>query len=366
MSDTQNTTQKIIELVQRYKSGVIVMQANPSLDGAAAATALYLALSKAGKHVSLVCANPPQQMDLVATDKIQNTFASGGNHLVISFPYVEGTIDKVDYNITGETFNLIIIPNSDTSKIDPKEVKFSYTGGKIEFIITVDAPNLNSLGQVYNDNQNEFQSKNVINIDRHLINNSFGTVNLVNKQASSTSEMILQIIRDMNIELDKDIATNLYTGILSATNNFSSYSVNPTTFEAAAFLMKHGAVKKQIPGAKNPGMPGGMPPAAQGGFAPPAFPSRAPSPFSFMNQNQAPQEDAPAPFQPPMPSPQNMAPQNMPQMNQPMNQMPVNPMGVPQSNQPQQQQEQSQDPQQQNKNPQDWLKPKLFRGNNLM
>jgi hypothetical protein len=361
MSDIQNTTQKIIELIQRYKSGVIVMQANPSLDGTAAATALYLALSKIGKHVSLVCANPPQQMDLVATDKIQTSFTSGGNHLVISFPYVEGAIDKVDYNITGETFNLIIIPNSDTSKIDPKEVKFSYTGGKIEFIITVDVPNLNSLGQVYNDNQNEFQSKNVINIDRHLINNSFGTVNLVNKQASSTSEMILQIIRDMNIALDKDMATNLYTGILSATNNFSSYSVNPNTFEAAAFLMKHGATKKQIPGAKNPEMLGGMPSAGQGGFAPPAFPSRVPSPFSFMNQNQAPQEDAPAPFQPQMPTLQDTAPQNMPQINRPMN-----PMGIPQNNQPQQQQGQSQNPQQQNKNPQDWLKPKLFRGNNLM
>jgi hypothetical protein len=80
-----------------------------------------------------------------------------------------------------------------------------------------------------------------------------------------------------------------------------------------------------------------------------------------MNQNQAPQEDAPAPFQPQMPTLQDTAPQNMPQINRPMN-----PMGIPQNNQPQQQQGQSQNPQQQNKNPQDWLKPKLFRGNNLM
>ncbi len=448
----------MVELLGRYRSGLIAIQANPSVDGLAAATALYLALTKMNKNVSLVCSQPPQNADLVGTDKIQNTLSSGGNHLVISFPYQEGSIDKVDYNIQGDQFNLIIVPNSDTNRIDPNEVKFSYTGGKIEFIITVDVPNLNSLGPIYTENQNEFQSKNIINIDRHLINNSFGTINILNKQASATSEMVFQIIRELQVELDTDIATNLYTGLLSATNNFSSYSVGPTTFEAAAQLMKYGAAaKKQSPpgqpgggpmGMPMPGMPpvggnqGGTPPSPFGGggagnggpfayggggntganpfaggnpFAgqnPFAPPSQGPSPMqsppqqnqqnqpprqqSPMNQpqssqpqpqmNQSPQQQNQLPQEQrqPVPSDQNQqqSDQQPPQSNQQQNHGPQNQQNQPpqqnqgpqnQQNQPRQQNQQNQQqpqspdqPQQQNSNPQDWLKPKLFRGSNLM
>lgn len=375
MSDVQQNTQKMIDIINRQRSGVIVLQSNPSIDGVAAATALYLSLTKMNKHVSVVCAQPPTDLDLTGVDKIQDTFASGGNHLVISFPYKEGAIDKVDYNIANDAFNLIIIPNSETDKINPKDVKFSYTGGKIEFIITVDVPNLNSIGSLYTDNQNEFQSKNIINIDRHLINNSFGTVNIINKQASSTSEMVYQILREMNAEIDKDTATNLYTGLLAATNNFSSYSVNPTTFEAAAFLMKQGAVKKNIGNQQQ--HPGGqmnrqspfamMPGEAQGQRPNQAFPP----PMPQMNDNMMPKRQPQFRPQQRPPMPQFQGGRPFPQEN---NQMPQ------QEQQPEQPQESQQVPEtgnqnemQQNnqsdqnkKNPQDWLKPKLFRGSNLM
>lgn len=434
MSEIQNQIQKLTELLERHRSGVIALQANPSMDGVAAAIALYLALTKKNKHVSIVCSTPPQGVDLVGADKIQNSLSSGGNHLVISFPYQEGAIDKVDYTISGNSFNLIIIPNSDGERIDPKEVKFSYTGGKIEFIVTIDVPNLNSLGELYTSNQSEFQSKNIVNIDRHLINNNFGTVNIVNKQASATSEIVYQIIREMNIEMDKDIATALYNGLLVATNNFSSYSVNPVTFEAAGTLMKMGAQKKQLgkPQAPTPGgfggpggfgappAPGGFPPPAGGGFGAPggfgggfgapggfgnpggqnAAPSPfggapRPNPFSFMNDNQqqnpgfggfpssmAPEPDYDDEDYPPMPPspmmgmpgqmnspvPQPIAPQQQQQQQQnqgPMNQNPQQPQSqneAPQGGQ----QPQNQGGQQDQKNPQDWLKPKLFRGSNLM
>lgn len=467
-----NNLKKVSELVSRFNSGIIALQNNPSADGVAAGTALYLALSKMGKHMSIVCSSKPQ-FELTGTDKVQQNFAASGNHLVISFPYTEGAIDKVDYNIAGNTFNLILVPTGETNKIDPKDVKFSYTGGKIDFIITVDVPNLNSLGPLYTENQNEFQGKNIINIDRHLINNNFGTVNIVNKSISSTSEIVYQIVKELGVQIDKDIATNLYTGLLAATNNFTSYSVNQNTFEASAELMKYGAVKKPIPQPKAPnafgGAPGfgapqnrfGQPPANPfgnpggqfgggvnpmqnnqsstpfGGFgnpspfgAPPMnqpmmddfddfddfdeqpMPAmRPPMPFGQPQpqQSQFPQQMPQPPMQrPPMPQ-QNMQqpmnnPYQQPPMQRPMNQPPMMPQQQPQQNRhqqvsqhqnmqqqvpqnqpqpqhqqpqqnpdnqqvqaPQQQQPQQQPNQpQQQKSPQDWLKPKLFRGNNLI
>ncbi len=180
----------------------------------------------------------------MGVDKIQNKVSTGGDNLVVSFPYREGAIDKVDYNIQDNKFNLVISPRDGFPKLDPKEVEYTYTGGKIEFIITIDNPNLNSLGDIYSKNQREFDGKNIINIDRHLINNNYGTINMVVKSASSTTELVYKVIKTMNVELDKDMSTNLYAGIVAATNNFSSYSVNADTFQTAAELLRSGAVKK--------------------------------------------------------------------------------------------------------------------------
>lgn len=372
MNPQDNTVQKIHEAISRYSAGMIVMQANASVDGVAAATALYLALTKMGKSMSIVTSTVPQ-MDLAGVDKIQNTFTSGGNHLVISFPYTEGAIDKVDYSIAGESFNLIIVPNSETTRINPNDVKFSYQGGKVDFIIAIDVPNLNSLGAIYTENQNEFQGKTIVNIDRHLINNNFGTINYVNKTSSSTSELVLSILRTSSVELDKDIATNIYTGILAATNNFTSYSVNPNTFEAAAFLMKHGAVKKQVaqaPQQQRPQQNGfqqnfgfGQQPMPQQAPQHNPMPQQQPMPQRApqMPQQQAPQQQKPSPFSFLNPQPQqqqapqhNPMPQRAPQMpQQQAQQIPDEPQPIT-------------DDQDDQKNPQDWLKPKLFRNGNLM
>ena len=105
-------------------------------------------------------------------------------------------------------------------------------------IFVIDAPTLNSLGTIYTDNQNQFNGKDIVNIDRHLTNAYFGTVNYVNKTISSISELVLSIIQTLGIEIDRDIATNLYAGAATSTNNFTSYSTNADTFEHVANLAK--------------------------------------------------------------------------------------------------------------------------------
>ncbi len=274
--NTQNTLSKISENLSKGTSGVILIPQNPSVDAVAAATALYIALTKANKSVSLVCATPVSQ-DLFAADKFQQTLSAGGENLVVSFPYTEGAIDKIDYHISGTLFNLVITPRQGFAKLNPEEVKYSYAGGQFDFIITVDAPNLNSLGSVYTENTSQIQGKNIINIDRHLTNAFFGTVNMVNKTASSTSELVYRAIESLAIQMDKDIATNLYAGITSATNNFTSYSVNAETFETIAKLMKAGAVKKT---AKPANVTSGQMPQ-QGSFIPPSSVSHQQQPSSF-------------------------------------------------------------------------------------
>lgn len=243
MDNNQNTLARIQEITTKCRSAVIVVPPNSSIDAIAASTSLYLALSKMGKTVSIACSQKVQS-DLVASDKIQNVIGTGGDSLMISFPYSDGAIDKVDYNIQGQSFNLVVTPRPGHQKLNPNQVNFSYTGGLVDVIFVIDAPTLNSLGTIYTDNQNQFNGKDIINIDRHLTNAYFGTVNHVNKTVSSISELILSIIQTLGVEIDRDIATNLYAGAAASTNNFTSYSTNADTFEHVATLLRSGAVKK--------------------------------------------------------------------------------------------------------------------------
>lgn len=243
MDNTQKTLARIQEVTTKCRSAVIAVPPNSSIDAIAAATSLYLALSKMGKTVSIACSQKVQS-DLVASDKFQNIIGAGGDSLMVSFPYTDGAIDKVDYNIQGESFNLIVTPRPGHQKLNPNQVNFSYTGGLIDVIFVIDAPTLNSLGAIYTDNQNQFNGKDIVNIDRHLTNAYFGTVNYVNKTISSISELVLSILQTLGIEIDRDIATNLYAGSAASTNNFTSYSTNADTFEHIATLLRLGAVKK--------------------------------------------------------------------------------------------------------------------------
>ncbi len=243
MDPQKNSLQKAVELLQKSSSGAICLPQNPSPDAIASALALYLGLTSLGKNVIVACSTPVKA-DFTAVDKIQSVVSTSGKNLVISFPYIEGSIDKVDYFIQGNNFNIVVVPGAEQPKLTEKQVKFSYTGGAVDFIVTIDTDNLKRLGELYSENQALFDKQKIINIDRHLTNTFFGLANLIYRTASSTSEVVLAFLRAIKCPIDKEMASDLYQGMAAATKNFSSFSVSAQTFENAATLLKLGARKK--------------------------------------------------------------------------------------------------------------------------
>ncbi len=304
------------EFLSKGNSGVIVISPNAVPDSIAAATSLYLALLKMGKSVSLVCADKPQS-DMIGVDKFQQTISTGGNNLVISFPYTEGSIDDVTYDVDPQNFYIIITPRQGKPKVEPKEVKFRYTGGKLDFIVAIDTPNPQLLGDVYRRHPHIFNGKTtLINIDRHMMNTVWGNVNLLVRNVSSTSEIIYHVIRVLGVAMDVDIATNIYTGIASATNNFASMTLGAETFELVANLMRAGAVRRQmVQGRPTQTVPQGMPQMAPGvvpGMVPGMQPGVNPYAAAQMGVN---------PYAQRMPAGYPQYPQQMPMMPQ----MPMQP-----------------------------------------
>lgn len=80
-------------------------------------------------------------------------------------------------------------------------------------------------------------AKVVINVDHHPGNDDFGTFNIVVTDVSSTAELVTRVLQDLDIELDKDIATCLYTGLVTDTGRFQYANSSPDTLRLAADLL---------------------------------------------------------------------------------------------------------------------------------
>jgi len=106
----------------------------------------------------------------------------------------------------------------------------------VDLIISMDASDPERLGSF---SQLLADGKKVINIDHHISNTMFGDHNYVDAEASSTSEMVFQMVEDFSV-MDVDIAKALYTGILFDTGGFKHSNTKPSTHLAAAKLISYG------------------------------------------------------------------------------------------------------------------------------
>jgi bifunctional oligoribonuclease and PAP phosphatase NrnA len=89
-------------------------------------------------------------------------------------------------------------------------------------------------------------SNPLINIDHHPGNDGFGTLNIIVESASSTSEIIAFLLEDAGVEFDHDIATCLYTGVVTDTGRFQYGNSSPDTLRLAADLLSYGVEAPQI------------------------------------------------------------------------------------------------------------------------
>lgn len=77
-----------------------------------------------------------------------------------------------------------------------------------------------------------------VNIDHHISNRGCGTVNYIDADASSTSELVYDLLDQDRI--DEEIAKAIYIGIIHDTGVFQYSNTSPKTMRIAADLIGHG------------------------------------------------------------------------------------------------------------------------------
>src|SRR5260221_1961338 len=85
------------------------------------------------------------------------------------------------------------------------------------------------------------RAKLVVNVDHHHDNSEFGDVNLIVADASSTSEIVRDILAALDVALTPEIAAALYVGLVTDTGRFQYTNTTPKALRLAAELVEAGA-----------------------------------------------------------------------------------------------------------------------------
>jgi phosphoesterase RecJ-like protein len=81
----------------------------------------------------------------------------------------------------------------------------------------------------------------VVDVDHHHDNSRFGNVNMIVADASSTAEMVRDILEELGVPLTPEIAEALYVGLVTDTGRFQYSNTTPKSLRLAAELVEAGA-----------------------------------------------------------------------------------------------------------------------------
>lgn len=189
----ENTPEEMIEVIRKAPKVALFSHVSPDGDCIGSMLAIGLALEKMGKEVSLYNPNPvPSYL----------AFLPGSSRISQELP-------------------------------NPQP----------EVLMFVDCTDLGRVNMSRSDISDE---STVLNLDHHISNLFFGDVNWVDVQASAVGEVALTLINRLGVEIDVDIATNLYTAILTDSGCFEYSNTTAQTHRSAADLLDKGVDLSRI------------------------------------------------------------------------------------------------------------------------
>ncbi|MBM4441447.1 MAG: bifunctional oligoribonuclease/PAP phosphatase NrnA [Candidatus Rokubacteria bacterium] len=119
--------------------------------------------------------------------------------------------------------------------------------GRFDVALLTDCPNHGRTEGLID--QAKAASPVVVNIDHHPDNRRYGTVNWVDPAAAATGEMVFDLLTELPAPITPDIATNLYTALVTDTGSFRYSNVTPETLRIASALVEAGAAPAAVSSA---------------------------------------------------------------------------------------------------------------------
>ena len=118
--------------------------------------------------------------------------------------------------------------------IGPAEVARNY-----DLIVSLDTSSIDRVGTVYCHDVH-CQTPLVV-IDHHVTNTFFGTENWVDTDCAATSQMLVRLADALNVQINREIAVCLLTGLVTDTLCFRTANTSPDALQLSLRLLRAGA-----------------------------------------------------------------------------------------------------------------------------
>lgn len=133
--------------------------------------------------------------------------------------------------------NFSFLPGIENIK---KEASFE----KYDMAIALDCPDIKRVNSEYIP---YFENAKVTaEFDHHSKNSMFGDYNIVNHVSPACAQILVSSFEYLHIEITKDIATCLLTGIITDTGGFKNSGITTETFEFAGWALSKGVNVSKI------------------------------------------------------------------------------------------------------------------------
>jgi bifunctional oligoribonuclease and PAP phosphatase NrnA len=178
----------------------------------------------------------------VALEKAAGMLKSAGNVLILTHKSPDG-------DTLGSGFALCraLLKLGKTTRVicaDPFPKKYNYLFEGIEsrkfkpkFIVATDIATVELIGE----GLAKYSDRVDLCIDHHQSNSGYAGFTVVDPAAAATCEIMAEIIDLLDVEIDKNIADCLYTGIATDSGCFRYSNTTPRTLRCAAAMIEKGA-----------------------------------------------------------------------------------------------------------------------------
>ena len=135
---------------------------------------------------------------------------------------------------------LLTFPSKQVYVVGSGSQRFTYFGklDKLDdftnsLLIVLDTPDIRRIDGV---NLNDFEY--IIKIDHHPFVEEYANIEYIDDEVSSAAELVLDLINDTSLKMNKSIAEKIYLGIVSDTNRFMFNNSTSKTFDNISKLIK--------------------------------------------------------------------------------------------------------------------------------
>jgi len=237
--------QQAAELINKSHNILIVLPKDLCADALGSGLALFGLAQDLGKKADLIAHEPvPEKLFFLPGLENVKSELSSLRDFIISIDTSQKRIKQLRYENKDAVLKIYL---AGPDKLEQKDVKLEPGPFVYDALITIDTPDLETLGQFYENYAELFFEKPILNIDHKSGNEYFGEINMVEPTASSSAEIVTDFINSFfPNQLSESIATCLLTGLIDETHSFQKINTIPQTFNLASLLVSRGAEKEKI------------------------------------------------------------------------------------------------------------------------